>query len=115
MSRRDVAIPSVAVAVDPRRLEPLLAKRIADLTVGVEGGDVDCWAPLCAALVAYSVLHTINSPERQGRPLTTAEMAARLGVGPKSLRRMVKDGRIRPALKVGHTMRWSGREGDNRL
>jgi excisionase family DNA binding protein len=113
-ARGSARVSTGAPAIDPRRLEPLLSKRIAELTVHVEQGHEEAWAPLCEALVAYSVLHTLGTPERQGRPLTTKEMAQRLGVEAKSLRRMVKQQRIRPAVKVGRLMRWSGQEAAER-
>jgi excisionase family DNA binding protein len=113
-AHRATALPNGAPLVDSRRLEPLLAKRVSELTMRVEQGDADCWRPLCEALLAYQALQTIGSPERQGRPLSTAEMAQRLGVKPKSLRRMVQQQRIRPAVKVGRLMRWSGQEAAER-
>jgi len=113
-ARAATGLPTGAPAIDPRRLEPLLAKRISDLTLRVELGDADCWRPLSEALLAYQALQVIGQPERQGRPLTTKEMAVRLGVKPKSLRRMVQQHRIRPAVKVGRTMRWSGQEAAER-
>ncbi len=109
-ARRPAALPIGAPVIDPRRLEPLLARRISELTLRVEQGDSDCWRPLCEALAAYQALQTIGTPERQGRPLTTAEMAVRLGVKPKSLRRMVAEKRIQPTVKDGRFTRWSGQE-----
>lgn len=113
-ARRPTAPPIGAPLVDPRRLEPLLARRICELTLKVEQGDGEAWEPLCESLMAYQALQSIGQPERQGRPLTTAEMAARLGIETKSLRRWVQQRRIAPAIRVGRTMRWSGREAAER-
>jgi hypothetical protein len=114
-AHRPTGLPSGGPLIDPRRLEPLLVRRISELTMRVEQGDADCWRPLCEAVLAYQALQVIGQPERQGRPLTTAQMAERLGMTPKSLRRAVEQERIRPAVRVGNTMRWSGREGVERL
>jgi helix-turn-helix protein len=109
-ARGPAALPTGGPAIDPHRLEPLFAQRIAELALRVEAGDVDCWRPLCEALTAYQALKIIGSPDRAGRQLTTGEMAQRLGVRPKSLRRMVAEGRIQPTVKAGRFTRWSGRE-----
>lgn len=109
-AHRPTHLPTGAPAINPRRLEPLLSRRIAELTVRVEQGDADCWRPLCEAVLAYQALQAIGLPECHGRQLTTAEMAVRLGVKPKSLRRMVAEKRIQPTVKAGRFTRWSGQE-----
>jgi len=109
-AHRLAASPAGAPVIDSARLEPLLVRRISELTIRVEQGDGEVWPALCESVLALQALQVIGSPERQGRRLTTREMALRLGVKPKSLRRMVAEKRIQPAVKDGRFVRWNGQE-----
>jgi hypothetical protein len=54
------------------------------------------------------------APERRGALLTTAQMAERMNVTPKTLLRRKARGLIRPAMVLGKrgsgALRWSGTE-----
>jgi predicted site-specific integrase-resolvase len=50
------------------------------------------------------------SPGAGGELLTTAQMAERLGIKPKTLLRHKSNGAVRPALQRGKLIRWKGDE-----
>jgi hypothetical protein len=58
----------------------------------------------CAAVFTHI------TPGSRGALLTTAEMAERLGISPKSLLRQKSRGQIKPAHQRGKFVRWSGAE-----
>lgn len=84
----------------------LLAVRVTALEDRVRAGDENAWPPYLAALQALAAL---DRPARGGS-LTTADMADRLGITPKSLLRRVKRGDVVPALRAGKLIRWRGDE-----
>ncbi len=84
----------------------LLIARVAELEARVVAGDESAWSPYLDALQALAAL---DRPER-GAMLTTAQMAERLGVQPKSLLRRVARGEVRPTLRAGKLIRWRGDE-----
>jgi len=45
--------------------------------------------------------------ESAGAFLTAKEVAERLRIGVRTLRRMSQDGRLPPAVKLGRVLRWS--------
>jgi excisionase family DNA binding protein len=92
------------------RLEPLLVRRIERLAMAVERGDESAWRPLCESLVALEALGRVTLPERRGALLSVGELAERLGVTAKSARRMVAEGRLRPAVRAGRLLRFRGDE-----
>ena len=84
----------------------LLTARVAGLEERVRAGDESAWSPYLDAIRALAQL---DKPER-GAMLSTADMAARLGVRPKSLLRRVQRGDVRPAVRSGKLIRWRGDE-----
>jgi hypothetical protein len=50
------------------------------------------------------------APGQHGELLTTAQMASRLGIAPKTLLKHKAAGSIRPALEKGKLVRWRGSE-----
>ena len=103
-----------ATEVKPDRLRidraaRLLAERLDLLEKRVQDGDEEAWAPYQEAVKTLTALLPHLGPER-GAMLTTAEMAARLGVAPKTLLRHKAKGRIRPAVAQGKLLRWKGNE-----
>ncbi len=91
------------------RAARLLAERLDVLEQRVRGGDEIAWAAYQETLRTLTALLPFLGPER-GAMLTTAEMAARLGVAPKTLLRHKAKGRIRPAIVEGKLLRWKGNE-----
>ncbi len=91
------------------RAARLLAERLDDLEQRVREGDETVWAAYQETLRTLTALLPHLGPER-GAMLMTAEMAARLGVAPKTLLRHKAKGRIRPAIVEGKLLRWKGNE-----
>ncbi len=62
------------------------------------------------ALALAGVLASTASSNQDVELLTTAEMAARLSIAPKTLLKRKARGEIRPMLQKGKLIRWNGRE-----
>lgn len=92
------------------RAAALLARRITDLEGRVQQGDESAWAEYRETVSALARVLDHVAPGRRGELLTTAEMARRLGVAPKTLLRHKKAGALRPALQRGKLIRWRGDE-----
>ncbi len=93
-----------------QRSERLLTERLMRLQERLQAGDEAVWAEFLDVLKALAVILPSLQPEAGGPLLTTAEMACRLGVKPKTLLRRKKNGEIRPAEERGKFLRWSGQE-----
>lgn len=91
------------------RAARLLAERLDLLEQRVREGDESAWAAYQEALHTLAALLPHLGSER-GAMLTTAEMADRLGVAPKTLLRHKAKGRISPAVAQGKLLRWKGNE-----
>ncbi len=92
------------------RCAALMVRRLSGLADLLEQGDETTWSDfLQTAEVLASLLPNL-APERRERLLTTAEMAARLGVEPKTLLRRRARGEIQPAVQTGKFIRWRGDE-----
>jgi hypothetical protein len=87
-----------------------LAERLAQLDARVRAGDEGAWPEYIAAASGLAALLPHVAPERRDALLTTAEMAARLGVAPKTLLRHRAAGAIQPAVVRGKLIRWRGTE-----
>jgi hypothetical protein len=81
-----------------------------DLENRVAGGDTDAWAAYLDTARVLAALLAHVPPERRDALLTTAEMAARLNVTPKTLLRRKARGDVRPVLQRGKLIRWRGDE-----
>ncbi len=102
----------ISAAIDRLRIDRaarLLTERIDTLEQRVREGDETAWAAYQETLRTLTALLPHLGPER-GAMLTTAEMADRLGVAPKTLLRHKAKGRIRPAIAQGKLLRWKGNE-----
>jgi hypothetical protein len=66
------------------------------------------WPPYVATAAALAAI--LAQIRREGSLLTTAEMAERLGIKPKTLLKHKKRGTVRPALQEGKLIRWRGDE-----
>jgi hypothetical protein len=99
---------------DPRavlaRALARLQERAASLEQRLETGDESAWSSYCEAIEALAVVADRTAPGSHGELLTTAEMATRLGVAPKTLLKHKARGQVRPALQTGKLIRWRGDE-----
>lgn len=95
--------------VTPASILQQAARRLADRLTALESrldSDGDpAWRDYVAAVRALAAVAPLLSPG-QARLLTTAEMAVRLGISPKTLRRRKAMGLARPALQHGRLLRW---------
>ena len=103
--------------MSPRDLRPMLERAVARLQARaavleqrIETGDESAWSAYVEAVGALAVVFPRLDPGADGALLTTAEMAHRLGVAPKTLLRHVARGSVTPALRRGKLIRWKGTE-----
>ncbi len=102
----------ISAATDRLRIDRaarLLTDRIDTLEQRVREGDETAWPDYQDTLRTLAALLPHLGPER-GAMLTTAEMADRLGVAPKTLLRHKAKGRITPTVAQGKLIRWKGNE-----
>ncbi len=87
-----------------------LANRLDQLERQLDAGDESAWPDYRETARALAEMVGHLAPERGGPLLTTAEMAARLNVSPKTLLKRKADGDVRPAVQRGKLIRWRGDE-----
>jgi hypothetical protein len=88
----------------------VLSQRLAALEGRLQEGDESAWTSYTDTVMALASVVQNLAPERSGELLTTAEMATRLGIKPKTLLKHKGRGQIRPALQAGKLIRWRGTE-----
>jgi hypothetical protein len=98
----------VLSAVVLRRALPLLEARAVEFEGRVRGGDETAWPGYLRVLSCLAAILAQAEP-RAGELLTTAELAARMGVAPKTLLRRRARGEIQ-AVQLGKrgraALRW---------
>jgi hypothetical protein len=87
-----------------------LTARIDALEERLAAGDDTAWLPYIEAVRTLALLIANLAPERRGAYLTTAQMAERLNLSPKTLLKHKANGRIWPTLQRGKLIRWKGTE-----
>jgi hypothetical protein len=107
MSERVAMLATITVL---SRAGCMLTERLAQLEDRVRSGDEAAWSAYVETVRTLALLLPALAPEHRGELLTTAEMAARIGITPKSLLRRKARGEIRPALQAGKLIRWKGSE-----
>jgi hypothetical protein len=93
---------SAALARISRRLE----HRLDELERRIDAGDESAWANLLATLEAAARLDERLTPGAHGELISTKELAARLGVTPKTVLRRKGKGNLTPAIQHGRLIRW---------
>ncbi len=88
----------------------MLTNRLELLQNRLQAGEEGLWIEVCEVVRTLTQLRTALLPEHGGPMLTTAQMASRLGVSPKTLLKHKKNGKIRPTEQQGKLLRWSGQE-----
>ena len=89
--------------------EAILLKRLEDLQPRL-ASEPAVWPEYCELLRTLAAIGPATAPETTGRLLSTQEMAERLGLAAKTLLKHAAAKRIRPAVRNGKHIRWSGRE-----
>ena len=96
------------------RAARLLADRLVMLEDRLQQGDEATWSVYVATVMALTSALPHLAPGARGELLTTAEMAARLQVSPRTLLRRKARGQVTPALQLGRrgraAIRWAGDE-----
>jgi hypothetical protein len=82
-----------------------LVARLAVLEAQLDAEDDRVWPDYLAVAQALAVIWPLLAPG-QHRLLTTAELAAQLGISAKTLRRRKSLGLLQPALEHGRLVRW---------
>ncbi len=92
----------------------LLSERLGALEDRLQAEDAAAWKEYAEVAAALAAVLPALAPERRGGLLTTAEMAQRLGISPKTLLRRKANGELTPALQLGRrgraALRWRGDE-----
>jgi excisionase family DNA binding protein len=83
-------------------------ERLDKLEPQIIDGDADTRREYRETAVALAQL--VAAAERRGDLLTTAELAERLNVSTRTIRRRKKAGTLKPTLQLGHLVRWRGGE-----
>jgi len=100
------------ISVAVTRALPLLEARLVELEARVRAGE-DIWGEYVATLHAVLTITARTTPGANGELLTTREMAARVGLSPKTLLRRKKAGLVKP-VQLGQrgrgAIRWRGDE-----
>ena len=87
-----------------------LAGRAEALEARLSHGDEAAWPEYVEVVKTLILVLSNLTPERRGAYLTTAQMAERLNLSPKTLLKHKANGRIRPAVQQGKLIRWKGNE-----
>ncbi len=89
--------------------EARLVARLQQLDAKLAAGDESAWSDYCQTAAALATVAPQTVPGADGAMLTTAEMAERLGITPKTLLRRAKRGAATP-VRLGQrgraAVRW---------
>lgn len=103
-------VTQLAATAALSRSARVLTERLSELEARVQGGEETAWSDYTATVQTLALLLPALSPEARGQLLTTAEMAARLNIKPKTLLKRKARGEVRPAVQAGKLIRWRGSE-----
>jgi len=91
------------------RVTQRLADRLRDLDDRLDD-EPGLWPEYVGTVRALTAALDHVAPGRRGELLTTAQMAKRYGIAPKTLLKHKANGTIRPAMQRGKFIRWKGDE-----
>jgi excisionase family DNA binding protein len=90
------------------RAQRLLEQRLVELEARLAAGE-DLWTAYAEAATALAAIAPTLAPGQNGQLLTTAELAARLQISVRTLRRRAKSGQLEP-VRLGQrgraALRW---------
>lgn len=97
-----------------QRAQGQLLARLAELEARLAAGDEAAWAPYLATATALATIGPALAPGAGGQLLTTQELAERLQLSPRTVRRRAKAGQLEP-VRLGKrgrgALRWNGEAG----
>ena len=92
------------------RLVRVLSSRLEALESRLHEGEDAAWDSYLATVSTLIAVMAQLEPGARGELLTTAQMAERLGIAPKTLLKHKAAGAVKPALQRGRLIRWKGDE-----
>ena len=114
-ARRPSPGPPAAIGsgtLTPSALDGVARRLVARLTVlegHLDAGDRDVWSEYTDVARTLAAIWPLLAPAQH--LLTTAELAAQLGISAKTLRRRKALGLLQPALEHGRLLRWRSDQG----
>jgi hypothetical protein len=107
-------VTSTILALRLQHAAGRLADRLGQLEERFKAGDDTAWTEYATVASALASVAAEIAPERSGRLMSTAEMAEKLGIAPKTLLKRRANGEVRPVLQLGKrgraALRWNGTE-----
>ena len=88
------------------RASRLVEARLASLEDRLAAGDETAWPDYLVTIEAAAKLDAQLVPGSHGELVSTREMAARIGIAPKTLLRRKAKGHVTPAMQAGRLIRW---------
>jgi hypothetical protein len=91
------------------RAPALLETRLAELEARIRGGEETAWPAYLETVRALSEVLARTAPGADGQWLTTAQLAARLQISTRTIRRRMKAGALEPvrlAKRGRAALRW---------
>ena len=89
------------------RAEHRLLERLAELEARLGPGlDSGAWIEYGALVQALAAIAPATAPGSNGELLTTEQLAARLQISERQIRRRTKDGKLKPVRLGARTVRW---------
>lgn len=93
------------------RVSARLVDRLGRLETRLDAGDERAWRPYTDAARALAAVAPLTTPEARGALLTTQQLADRLQVSTRTVRRRAKRGELQPVRMGGRgraALRWTG-------
>jgi excisionase family DNA binding protein len=95
------------------RAERRLAERLCELEMRLDAGESGVWDEYVLAAQTLAAVAPLTTPEAQGKLLTTEQLADRLQVSTRTVRRRAKRGELQP-IRLGErgraALRWKAAE-----
>ena len=95
----------IAVTTALTRAAQRLSARVDELGKQLDAGE-ERWSEYAMVAAALATIAPQLAPGVRGELLTTAEMATRLHLSPKTLLKRARRGELKPALRRGRLIRW---------
>jgi len=94
-----------ALSVALARAARLIEARLIEIEAHLHEGDA-VWADYFATVKIALEIEARLTPGGHGELISTADLAKRLNLSPKTILRRKKAGTLRPAIAVGKLIRW---------